>query len=51
MSFGGVATGAGFPAVAAIAMSVVVFADSAQFAAVGILSMGGGLVVDQGGAG
>lgn len=43
LSFGVVATDAGFPAVAAVVMSAVVFAGSAQFAAVGILAAGGGL--------
>ncbi|MCW2614522.1 MAG: AzlC family protein [Frankiales bacterium] len=43
LSFGVVATDLGFPAVAAVVMSAVVFAGSAQFAAVGILAAGGGL--------
>lgn len=43
LSFGVVATDLGFPQVAAIVMSAVVFAGSAQFAAVGILAAGGGL--------
>ena len=43
LSFGVVATGLGFPAIATIVMSAVVFAGSAQFAAVGILAAGGGL--------
>lgn len=42
-SFGAVATAAGVPAVAAVVMSAVVFAGSAQFAAVGILAAGGGV--------
>jgi 4-azaleucine resistance transporter AzlC len=42
-SFGAVATGAGVPALAAVVMSVVVYAGSAQFAAVGILAAGGGV--------
>lgn len=43
LSFGVVATDLGFPAVAAVVMSVVVFAGSAQFAAIGILAAGGGV--------
>lgn len=43
LSFGVVATDAGFPALAAVVMSAVVFAGSAQFASVGILAAGGGL--------
>ena len=43
LSFGVVATDLGFPAVAAVVMSIVVFAGSAQFAAVGILAAGGGV--------
>jgi 4-azaleucine resistance transporter AzlC len=43
LSFGVVATDVGFPAVAAVVMSAVVFAGSAQFAAVGILAAGGGV--------
>ena len=42
-SFGVLARDAGLPALAAIAMSVVVFAGSAQFAAVSIVAAGGGL--------
>lgn len=42
-SFGAVATAAGLPAVAAVVMSAVVYAGSAQFAAVGILAAGGGV--------
>jgi 4-azaleucine resistance transporter AzlC len=41
MSFGVVAQGAGLSAGAAIAMSAIVFAGSAQFTAVAILSQGG----------
>ncbi|MET0928737.1 MAG: AzlC family ABC transporter permease [Aeromicrobium sp.] len=41
MSFGIIARDAGFPAVAAIVMSAIVFAGSAQFAAVAILASGG----------
>lgn len=43
LSFGVVATDLGFPALAAVVMSAVVFAGSAQFAAVGILAAGGGI--------
>ena len=43
LSFGVLAGQAGFPAIAAIAMSVVVFAGSAQFAAIAIVAAGGGL--------
>ena len=43
LSFGVVATDLGFPAFAAVVMSVVVFAGSAQFAAVAILAAGGGV--------
>jgi 4-azaleucine resistance transporter AzlC len=43
LSFGVVATDLGMPALAAVVMSAVVFAGSAQFAAVGILAAGGGL--------
>lgn len=43
LSFGVLATDAGFGALAAIAMSVIVFAGSAQFAAVSIVAAGGGL--------
>ena len=43
LSFGVVAVDAGLPAVAAVVMSVVVFAGSAQFASVGIVAAGGGL--------
>ncbi|MCW3014152.1 MAG: branched-chain amino acid permease [Solirubrobacterales bacterium] len=43
VSFGVLARQAGFSAVAAIVMSAVVFAGSAQFAAVSILGAGGGI--------
>ena len=43
LSFGVLARDAGFSALAAIAMSVLVFAGSAQFAAVSIVAAGGGL--------
>lgn len=43
MSFGVVATDAGFSPVAAIVMSTVVFAGSAQFTSLGILAAGGGV--------
>ena len=43
LSFGVLARDAGFSAPAAIAMSVIVFAGSAQFAAVSIVAAGGGL--------
>lgn len=43
VSFGVVATDAGFSPLAAIVMSVVVFAGSAQFTSVGILVAGGGV--------
>lgn len=43
LSFGVVATHAGVSKVATIVMSAVVFAGSAQFAAVGILAAGGGV--------
>lgn len=43
LSFGVVATDVGLTAVAAVVMSAVVFAGSAQFAAVGILAAGGGV--------
>lgn len=42
-SFGAVATADGVPALAAVAMSAVVYAGSAQFASVGILAAGGGI--------
>lgn len=42
ISFGVVAREAGFSAVATIVMSAIVYAGSAQFAAIGILSAGGG---------
>lgn len=43
LSFGVVATEVGFPAVATVVMSAVVFAGSAQFAALAIVTAGGGL--------
>ena len=43
VSFGVVARDAGFSALAAVVMSAIVFAGSAQFAAVGILAAGGGV--------
>ena len=43
LSFGVIAVEAGMPAVAAIVMSAIVFAGSAQFAAVAITSAGGGI--------
>jgi 4-azaleucine resistance transporter AzlC len=43
LSFGVLAVDAGFPGVAAVAMSLIVFAGSAQFAAVSILAAGGGI--------
>jgi 4-azaleucine resistance transporter AzlC len=43
LSFGVVATDVGLSAVAAVVMSAVVFAGSAQFAAIGILGAGGGV--------
>jgi 4-azaleucine resistance transporter AzlC len=43
LSFGIVARHAGFSALAAIAMSAIVFAGSAQFAAISIVAAGGGL--------
>ena len=42
-SFGAVATAAGLPKVAAVVMSAIVYAGSAQFASVGILAAGGGV--------
>jgi len=42
-SFGAVATAAGLPGVAAVVMSAVVYAGSAQFASVAILAAGGGI--------
>lgn len=50
LSFGVVATDLGFPALAAVVMSAVVFAGSAQFAAVAILGAGGGVVAAVGAA-
>src|SRR5436305_11010676 len=43
LSFGVLARTAGFSTLAAIAMSAIVFAGSAQFAAVSIIAAGGGL--------
>jgi 4-azaleucine resistance transporter AzlC len=43
LSFGVIARGAGLSAVATIAMSAIVFAGSAQFAAISIVAAGGGL--------
>lgn len=43
LSFGVVAVEAGLPRLAAFAMSALVFAGAAQFAAVGILGAGGGI--------
>jgi 4-azaleucine resistance transporter AzlC len=43
LSFGVLAREAGFPVLAAIAMSAIVFAGSAQFAAVSIIAAGGGV--------
>jgi 4-azaleucine resistance transporter AzlC len=43
LSFGVVATDVGLSALAAVVMSAVVFAGSAQFAAIGILGAGGGV--------
>lgn len=43
LSFGVLAIDTGFPAGAAIAMSLIVFAGSAQFAAVSIIAAGGGV--------
>ena len=50
LSFGVVATDLGFPAVATVVMSAVVFAGSAQFAAVAILAAGGGVAAAVGAA-
>src|SRR4051794_36137083 len=44
MSFGVVAHDVGFPVLAIVVMSVVVFAGSAQFTALSILASGGGAV-------
>lgn len=43
LSFGVLATDAGFAPFAAVAMSMIVFAGSAQFAAISILAAGGGV--------
>jgi 4-azaleucine resistance transporter AzlC len=50
LSFGVLAVDAGFPAVAAVVMSMIVFAGSAQFAAVAIIGAGGGAVAAVGAA-
>jgi len=50
LTFGVLAREAGFSAVAAIAMSALVFAGSAQFAAVSILAAGGGALSSIGAA-
>jgi 4-azaleucine resistance transporter AzlC len=50
LSFGVLAVDLGLPAVAAVVMSAVVFAGSAQFAAVGILAAGGGVAAAVGAA-
>lgn len=42
-SFGAVATAAGVPAPAAVVMSAVVYAGSAQFASIAVLAAGGGV--------
>ena len=42
-SFGAVAVAAGLPPLAAVVMSAIVYAGSAQFASVGILAAGGGV--------
>lgn len=43
LSFGVLARDAGFSVLAAVTMSVIVFAGSAQFAAVAVLAAGGGV--------
>src|SRR5205809_223944 len=43
LSFGVLARGIGMPTLAVIAMSVIVFAGSAQFASIAILGAGGGV--------
>jgi 4-azaleucine resistance transporter AzlC len=43
LSFGVLAREAGMPAIAVIVMSVIVFAGSAQFAAIAIMAAGGGI--------
>jgi 4-azaleucine resistance transporter AzlC len=43
MSFGILATAAGMPGIAAVVMSMIVFAGSAQFAAISIVASGGSL--------
>lgn len=42
-SFGAVATAAGVPALAAVVMSAIVYAGSAQFASIAVLAAGGGV--------
>jgi 4-azaleucine resistance transporter AzlC len=44
VSFGVLAVGTGFPGWSAVLMSLLVFAGSAQFAAVGVIATGGGWV-------
>jgi 4-azaleucine resistance transporter AzlC len=43
LSFGVLATDAGFPPLAAVVMSAIVFAGSAQFAALSVVAAGGGI--------
>lgn len=50
LSFGVVARDAGMPAVAAVVMSAVVYAGSSQFAALGIVGAGGGVLAAVGAA-
>ena len=50
LSFGVVARDAGVPALAAVVMSAVVYAGSAQFAALGIVGAGGGVLAAVGAA-
>lgn len=50
LSFGVVARDVGMPAAAAVVMSAVVYAGSAQFAAIGILGAGGGVLAAVGAA-
>ncbi len=50
LSFGVLAVDAGFPPVAAVVMSMVVFAGSAQFAAIAIIGAGGGVAAAVGAA-
>ena len=51
VSFGVLAVDAGLPELAAIAMSAIVFAGSAQFAAIAIIASGGGVSAAVGAAG